>query len=361
MVRTNRHLPYSMVQAETSDRVLYRRENNRTSKSRSGDGNRNGSTLVHLAPSNVCKGMGVFSSVFLPHGSYVTAYPGRVTKMPGQKKVHWTRLRRAAMIPRDGQSYLYVFNNNMKVDGRQVPSGNRWWRLHGLGNMMNDAIHPDVTGRQNNCEFVEVHDVPVMAASAVGRLFRNRQDSRARSRRATRHADRLYIRTCRDIHPGEELLVPYSMEYWMAYLRDPIGKATLSAAAPLLVEWLLCHDKVEETVSACCGFDCTLVEYKGFHSFEGEGYHEQHEEDKEDIERGVATYVVDHHGMACCDCCDDYEHEEEQDKYKYMLRYWVVDMLKKMKQRSVDLSVSCKRCRRTICSQKEIDFDDLCT
>jgi len=83
-----------------------------------------------------------------------------------------------------------------KVDGAwQDPQNGPWWSLQGVGHMLNDNIHVHATGREANAYFAEVEMVDEDTCQRVQRVI---------------------IVTCKDVARGEELLVSYSLGYWLS-------------------------------------------------------------------------------------------------------------------------------------------------
>ncbi len=169
-----------------------------------------------MAPSGVCPGLGVFATRAVPSGTVMTAYP---FVQLGKRC-----MRRARDKPDD--DYMYLRSDGATIDGhprllrslsflkKRRTEGRRERHLWGHANLANDAIHPELTGRTNNCDFVEP------GASTSGRM---------------------YLVTSRAVRAGEELLVPYSLGYWMS-------RAGNTAWSPKMRGWLECHTRVRDAL-----------------------------------------------------------------------------------------------------------------
>jgi hypothetical protein len=154
-------------------------------------------------------GLGVFTSIDLPAGSYVTTYDGILfsghlglddVRIPSAVVDYALQLssneRRPGLRP-SGTSQpqrflLPVYDPAILVHRRSVQKGvvkrsKRKDRRRGAGHMLNDAIHMEVTGHTNNCTF-KVPDDP--------------------------RATFAYIKTCTAVPAGTELLVSYHVSYW---------------------------------------------------------------------------------------------------------------------------------------------------
>lgn len=255
--RGHTSLPYTIIHAELSDRIreIINSDRTTTSVSTCGISVPSSFCLAHVGPSSVCNGSGVFASRFLPAGSYVTAYPGRTVRQGRCGKRHRTRAMNSGT-----DAYIYEFDDGTLLDGQQVAASRRWWCSHGVANLLNDAIHPEVTGRIYNCEFVETA-VPV--APSISSV------ERTTARRCSKKVDRVYIRTNSDVQEGEELLVSYSLDYWL-YRRDQVIVSDDDRTRRLSA-WLACHKQVERMLTVSCRMTCTLLHLYGYRTFEGEG------------------------------------------------------------------------------------------
>jgi hypothetical protein len=157
--------------------------------------------LVRVGRSAVCGGLGVFAARHVPAGTVMTAYPF-------VRRGRYGRGTRGSAKSYDAD-YEYEWGSAGSLDGHpkllaQLP---RRRRPVGVAHLVNDAIHREVTGHDNNCDFLEDHD----------------------PRRPT-----LHLITTRAVRRGEELLVSYSLAYWLS--RD--------AAHPALRDWVACHRRV---------------------------------------------------------------------------------------------------------------------
>jgi hypothetical protein len=92
----------------------------------------------------------------------------------------------------------------------------------GVAHLANDAIHREVTGRDNNCDFIE-----------------DRQG--CLSGRRAKRPPRLHLVSTRKVRRGEELLVSYSLGYWLGRERDPHVPAELR-------RWIAFHRRVTEAL-----------------------------------------------------------------------------------------------------------------
>lgn len=150
-------------------------------------------------------GYGVFARHSIPSGAFVTPFDGRL--VPAHTRV---------------TSKTWDYEYQMAHGAHIVPALTaRFGR--GLGHLLNDAIHPDVTGVVNNCEFYE----------------------RARAM--------LWIRTRRDVSAGEELLVPYGFQYWCARGGDP-------RLTPAVREWCMVQGAASQLLASSCAI---VEEYLG--------------------------------------------------------------------------------------------------
>jgi len=226
--------------------------------------------LVRVGSSDVVPSqLGLIACVFLPKGSYVTAYAGKLLTKSESARV--------------SIDYLYICTDGTYIDGTRDPCVLRHANhdddsdrkvVYGFAQLCNDAIHPHVTGRKNNTRFVEVCDD------------------------GDEHLDgtqftRVYVVTTRDVEPHEELLVPYGLEYWIAKYNhaDDLGNTF-----PTLDAWLSCHARMERLLSSCFGGTCTLKDFKGFWTHV----------DENENECGKASYVLEMDGghVRSCECRD---------------------------------------------------------
>jgi len=315
----------------------------------------------------------VFAARFLPKGSYVTAYPGRVMPDANRRSTttRSTTSSRSACAsstlskqndPKniDG-NYIYEFEDGTQIDGRIIVPHDRWWRTHGVAHLLNDAIHPDVTGLENNCEFQEIKDSPVRL-----REFSPLCVERGRSRqhygvvgdgRRTRHRHRhrVYIRTSKNVHVGEELLVPYSLGYWLSSIewaggtdalfgcgrngsssRSDPKAARWSEAENRAANWLSCHLSVQRMLNDGLGLGyATLCEFYGFWT---------HDDDEIGNETATSRYLVQQEPVSKneedgCIC-------EPRLAHSTFLRVWDVHLTKAKEDAGISFSasVACHKC-----------------
>jgi hypothetical protein len=237
--------PYLIHEAERSDAYIWHKEkkNNKDNIShRQNRQNRHNKILVHLAPSTLCDGKGLFASCFLPKGSIVTAYAGRVSH-----KYYETRF-----ISQLDSAYVYEMDSRTRIDGLQASVKPNWWSSHGLAQMTNDAVHVDVTGFKNNCNFVDV-DVP-LNKSKSSILAR-----RCRSQIAKSYVQRVYLKTSCDIKEGEELLVPYQIYYWIGIYNNDHTKLPNK-----LQRWLQTHIRIKKVLEKVCNLKLDIDEFIDF-------------------------------------------------------------------------------------------------
>ena len=162
--------------------------------------------LVRVRRSRVCRGVGVFAARSVPAGTVMTAYPfvrrgfrrsRREAAKRSDYEYEWTR--DGATL--DGDPSLLA-----AIPPRRRPAG--------CAHLANDAIHREVTGRDNNCDFLEGRGDP--------------------------KRPRLHLVTTRAVRRGEELLVSYSLGYWLSREK--------TAADPALRRWIACHRRVTEAL-----------------------------------------------------------------------------------------------------------------
>lgn len=179
----------------------------------SGAGLGNAGAVVELRRSTVCDGWGVFAATDIPANTTVTRYDGRLCStikgLDVEDAVYAYVFAPRADAGRGGgeTTCMYI------IGQRDASAANVTER--GIGQFLNDAIHPEITGRKNNCRFVESADY------------------------------RLYIATKRPIRAGEELLVSYHLSYWIGLLRKPRLLRKLRIPREL-VDWTRCHKNVED-------------------------------------------------------------------------------------------------------------------
>jgi hypothetical protein len=154
-------------------------------------------------------GSGVFSKIDLPAGALVTPYDGtlfygaivdakRASRVldyaldvtPTGRDPSKTKDRRMVLpvMPRTHSEHKSL-SGVFKRRPVEVSLSKRYGS--GLGHRLNDAIHPDVTGRSNNCAFAFVKDEI-----------------------SPRLPPRAFIRTTSFVPAGGELFVSYHVSYW---------------------------------------------------------------------------------------------------------------------------------------------------
>jgi SET domain-containing protein len=108
-------------------------------------------------------GNGLFTTVFIPKGTRIVEYKGRITTWNDVKDDH-------------ENGYIYTVNNNHVIDAKKT--------LRALARYANDARGISrIKGLINNCDYVN-------------------------------EGLRAFIESKKDIQPGEEILVSYGNEYW---------------------------------------------------------------------------------------------------------------------------------------------------
>jgi len=173
-------------------------------------------------------GRGLFATRSLPAGTPLTAYPGPVVKVSNVS----SRTRSAKKWCRKVDAYIMEIVQNVKgvaVHGKTTellnflpdPADVR----NGMAHLANDAIHPDITGFSNNCDFIQ-------------RECKDKQ------------YDELYLCTSRDIRRGEELFVDYMLPYWMSCKHLPASLST----------WIRKFRKIQSKMTA---MDIRLDQYMG--------------------------------------------------------------------------------------------------
>lgn len=241
--------------------------------------------LVRVSPSSLCEGQGLFAQRDIPKGSYITAYAGR--RMCDASVTKRTRSRIRAT-----SDYEYMASDGTTIDGAEP--GTRWWSRRGIAQMANDAIHESVSGRSNNCDFSEVC-VDVSRDRSVTRVF---------------------LMATRDIRKDEELLVPYSMGYWLYRIRSPTDPE-LSRRHPDLCNWLRCHEALERHAlrNGGLGRGCWIEEFLDLHS-EAQRWDP---ETGEMVLKGTARYILSqscdvHPNCSCALARSEAEAEEEEEE-----------------------------------------------
>jgi len=141
-----------------------------------------------LCSSHGNDGYGVFAARDLPKCTPVTFYAGKIYT---EKHPHFKKHK---------SNYVYEFDDGVHmIDGLwQEPDG-PWWTRHGIGHMLNDNIHVHASGLKCNAYFAEVQMFDVHTQQSIKRVV---------------------IVTTRDVARGEELLVSYSLGYWLHRVRN---------------------------------------------------------------------------------------------------------------------------------------------
>lgn len=192
--------------------------------------------LVRVGRSSICEGRGLFAARFLPKGTLVTQYCG-ARRGPSANRTRASSLEKTDNV--EATEYSFECADGSSIDGRPgLWSGVKC--RGGVAQFANDALHPEATGRKNNCAFVEV---PPSRGSVVVRV---------------------YLRTTRDVRAGDELLVPYSLCYWLSRARNrpdviPAG----------LIAWLNCHVLMEDAVRTALRSDGSTLD--GYVGMQGDG------------------------------------------------------------------------------------------
>jgi uncharacterized protein len=108
-------------------------------------------------------GNGLYTRVFIPKGTRIVEYKGRITTWNDVKDDH-------------DNGYIYTINNNHVIDAKKT--------MRALARYANDARGLSrIKGVTNNCDYVN-------------------------------DGLKAYIESKKDIQPGEEILVSYGNEYW---------------------------------------------------------------------------------------------------------------------------------------------------
>jgi hypothetical protein len=185
---------------------------------------KNQNTLVRIRKSTVCDGVGVFATRDVPEGTPMTGYACVIVTDTIADR---TRQRK------HGKDYAYEFSDGVVIDGHPKVMAyakmytNRCMYESGCGNLVNDAVHEDVTSTTNNCEFTEKH---------------------------VNNNNNVYIVTSRAVKKGEELLVSYSLDYWLSRASMWTGP---------LKEFADVHVAKKKYIEAATGTSCWMEEYIG--------------------------------------------------------------------------------------------------
>jgi hypothetical protein len=190
---------------------------------------------VYLAPSTVCEGTGVFARRRFRGGDTVTAYAGARYSPSAFSK----RPKRTDFEAGD-DDFQYQCEDGFTIDGKR--KGRVWWTKEGFAQFSNDAIHPELTGKTNNCVFVE-KVVDVTHSTEI--------DGEATCTK-TKKRRRVFLLADRDIDQDEELLVAYGLGYWLSWgakqkRNDEKEGADRRGLKPLR-DWMDLHARVQKHV-----------------------------------------------------------------------------------------------------------------
>lgn len=177
-------------------------------------------TIIQLGPSSVCKGLGVFATRTIPKGTPITRYHGELVKhvKPACSETYYMDCAYTYQLS-SGKGFIIGARDMSRLKGR------------GVGQLLNDAIDPDLSGRKNNCEFCE-------------------------------RGSRVYIVASRNISPGEELMVDYSISYWISMAREPaLLHPPASSLPPEVKRWAAVHRSVEDALKRVYGSQTEIYTY----------------------------------------------------------------------------------------------------
>jgi hypothetical protein len=271
--------PFTREAADLSDRLLFadrRHPASTTSRKRRRqeeriDGRRTCERLVRVGRSSVCSGLGVFAAADLPAGSYATAYPFVPSQL--RRTRHGFRgldysydlADPGSAATLDGHPAVLEAHRCARRTAAETTDGGGdgasrcdCWPF-GAANLVNDALHFGGSSRPdgNNCEFREEEALrTATGASAVG----SRDDGNG-------GGGRLYLVTTRDVRAGEELLVPYGLEYWVS--RWSCCSSSGGGLPPELPaearSWLACHASARRAIRRLSGdARAQLGDFDGF-------------------------------------------------------------------------------------------------
>jgi len=198
---------------------------------------------VYLATSNVCPGRGVFAAHDMPKNTPLTAYAGSYKQCSkGNKKDN----NEASKI---GNAYEYVIDcDDYEIDGSKA--GDSWWNTYGVAQYANDALHPDVSGFSNNCDFKEFR-VYIGKMSHFAQGQHDPQNWRPR----------IFLVANRDIIRGEELLVSYGLPYWMN-MKNKSEHWAREKYGDNLYEWVMCQNKSQDFLRQHIHKKAEIIEYR---------------------------------------------------------------------------------------------------
>lgn len=182
------------------------------------------SPYVRLGPSTICPGRGVFAMRDIPPHKPITAYAG-VHTWP--KKYE---LRDKCTKPLRNE--YVIENDDTTIDGSC--SGMQWWSKYGIGHLANDALHPELTKKENNCIFGDV-------SLYIGRMrdYEKHKDNPKYWRK------RILLVSNRFIKKGEELFVSYGIGYWFSMFQLPEAEAREKYGNDVY-DWMRCHYDVKQ-------------------------------------------------------------------------------------------------------------------
>lgn len=169
--------------------------------------------IVRVGRSRVCEGLGVFAARYVPKCTPMTLYWGK--EVPSLLDLTDAERAYAYELPRR-DAYLIGERRLEHLVGR------------GVGQLLNDAIAVELTGRTNNCAFVH-------------------------------RRGRIFVVAIRNIAAGEELLADYHISYW-------IGMARAAPPPPLpprVLRWAERQLAVETALRLVYGQQSSLDEYHG--------------------------------------------------------------------------------------------------
>lgn len=380
---------YSIVDAEYSDDIRFERDCRSCMSSLVTNYRNvyhgNDMPLVDVGSCSLLQGAGkgVFANTFIAKGSFVTAYGGRIipprssssgeTCTP-QNDERCAKKRKRSMSNVENVSenqdddidmptnynYIYEMRNQYKIDGLFQNHSGPWWSSRGVAHMINDALHPDVSGKESNCEFVEI-DVPICASSQRRSVTRRRADF---------YKTRVYIVSTRDVYPGEELYVDYGLSYWLSKFRTEDQNTSKDRTMTnTMYGWLSIHYTLERIISSCCGTRVKLTEYHHFIIGSCD------EEENRDAEVGTAKYCVEFRDARYekCNCSlpastgttdrrDDEvttegigEETRDNPLPKKVSRFWNVKF-EKTRGDVLDIRISCCSCGKLLNEREGMNY-----
>ena len=175
-------------------------------------------------------GRGLFATRSLPAGTPLTAYPGPIKRESNVS----SRTRSAKRWCRKVDAYIMEIVQNIRGSAAVSNGGTELLTFqpdpadvsNGIAHLANDAIHPDVTGFSNNCDFIQ-------------RECKDKQ------------YDDLYLCTSRAVRRGEELFADYMLPYWMSCKHLPKSETST---------WIRKFRKIQANMNA---MDIRLDQYMG--------------------------------------------------------------------------------------------------